>query len=249
MSRQAKSEEEKKLPNLPDEFTNKEILAGLVFFILILGFAFIFNSLFIFWRGFFQEASLYWFFQALVSINICFQAMATIGIVYLIAVRRFGWRKIGLANFRYFNAFLTALLAYLLFFVFELAYNYLLVEVLGSPAPPVQDLKPLFGSGSTGYLLALTLGGFVAPVAEEFFFRGFFYTALRSRWGIKPALILSSLIFALFHLSFLLFPLLFLMGVLLAFLYEKRGSLDASFLLHILNNIVAITAAYFFRGF
>lgn len=242
-------QEEKRLPDFSDSFTNKEILAGLVFFIFILGFAFIFNSLFIFWRDFFEKASLYWFFQALVSVNIGFQALATIGVVYLIAVRRLGWRKIGFANFRYLNALFTAFLAYLLFFVLELAYNYLLVELLGSPAPPAQDLKPLFGSGSTGYFLALTLGGMVAPIAEEFFFRGFFYTALRSKWGIKPALVLSSLIFALFHLSFLLIPLLFLMGVLLALLYEKRGSLDASFLLHILNNVVAITFAYFWKGF
>jgi membrane protease YdiL (CAAX protease family) len=248
LSEPAETQEEKRLPSSINGFTNKEILAGLIFFILILGFSFIFNSLFIFWRDSFKGASLYWFFQALVSINISFQALATIGVVYLVAVRRLGWKKIGLTNFRYLNALFTALLTYLLFFVFELAYNYLLVELLGSPAPPTQDLKPLFGSGTTGYFLALTLGGIVAPIAEEFFFRGFFYTALRSRWGIKPALIFSSLIFALFHLSFLLFPLLFLMGVLLALLYERRGSLDASFLLHILNNIVAITFSYFWGG-
>ena len=41
----------------------------------------------------------------------------------------------------------------------------------------------------------------VAPIAEEFFFRGFFYSALRSRFGVLTAAAIDGLVFGLIHFT------------------------------------------------
>lgn len=85
---------------------------------------------------------------------------------------------------------------------------------------------------------ALT-GAVVAPLGEEAFFRGYVYTALRERKGVAVATGGSALIFALLHLA----PataacVIFLMGIALASVYQRTGSLWVSILMHSVNNLL-----------
>ena len=55
---------------------------------------------------------------------------------------------------------------------------------------------------STVALLAVAfLVAVVAPIAEEFFFRGFFFTALRNWKGLWPAAIITGLVFGAIHVG------------------------------------------------
>jgi uncharacterized protein len=85
----------------------------------------------------------------------------------------------------------------------------------------------------------------VAPVAEEFFFRGFFFTALRNWRGVWPAAILTGLVFGVIHAGSsdpaFLVPLAFF-GFALCLLYHRSGSLYPCIALHCLNNSVAFGA-------
>ena len=78
-----------------------------------------------------------------------------------------------------------------------------------------------------------------APVFEEFLFRAFAYSALRRRFGVKRGILFSSFLFALIHRSLYGFLAIFILGVVLAHLYEKTGSLIPSISLHIFNNGIA----------
>ncbi|MFO7917472.1 MAG: type II CAAX endopeptidase family protein [Anaerolineae bacterium] len=118
----------------------------------------------------------------------------------------------------------------------------LLRRRLGWAAQP--DFLPLFGGGIRGLMLALFLGSVVAPVAEEIFFRGFFYAGLRGRWGTVWGMIASSLLFALVHLSPGVFLPIFLMGMVLAFVYTYSGSLWPSIFLHGVINAMAFIGSY-----
>lgn len=86
----------------------------------------------------------------------------------------------------------------------------------------------------------------MAPLIEELLFRGVLFTFLKQRFGFKSGLILSALIFSLFHFSpsqglgnVTLLISLFILGGFLAFLYERQGSLLASIGLHMSFNTIS----------
>ena len=77
---------------------------------------------------------------------------------------------------------------------------------------------------------------FLAPVAEELFFRGILYPAVKRMAHPQIALWGSSFLFACMHNNVMLFvPLLFL-GMVLALLYEATDNLLAPILAHSLFN-------------
>ncbi len=83
----------------------------------------------------------------------------------------------------------------------------------------------------------------LAPVAEEIFFRGFFFAGLRQKWSLWPSALLSGAVFGLVHAPTgptAAIPLAGL-GVGLAWLYNKTGSIYPSMLAHFLNNAIAIS--------
>ncbi|HXF82450.1 MAG TPA: CPBP family glutamic-type intramembrane protease [bacterium] len=82
----------------------------------------------------------------------------------------------------------------------------------------------------------------LVPVAEELFFRGFVYGALR-RWGVAAAALLSALFFAAVHNQIVHFLPIFALGLILALLYERTGSLLPAMLVHAVNNVVALLSA------
>ncbi|MFP3895302.1 MAG: CPBP family intramembrane glutamic endopeptidase [Anaerolineales bacterium] len=152
-----------------------------------------------------------------------------------------GWRSMGLRRFPWLISgalfFFGLVLILLINFLWEL-----LRRQLGWAAQP--DVLPLFGGGIQGLALALFLGGVIAPLTEEIFFRGFVYAGLRSRWGTVWGMVVSSLLFALIHLSPSVILPIFLMGMVLAFVYTYSGSLWPTIFLHGAINAMAFVGSY-----
>jgi len=100
---------------------------------------------------------------------------------------------------------------------------------------------------STAALLAVAfLVTVVAPVGEEFFFRGFFFRALANWRGIWPAALITGITFGAIHaggspVGFLV-PLA-IFGVLLCLLYARTKSLYPPIVLHAINNSIAFGAS------
>jgi len=85
-----------------------------------------------------------------------------------------------------------------------------------------------------------------APIAEEFLFRGYIFTALRNWAGPLRAATMTGLLFGLIHLDpnrpvAFLVPLAVL-GFLLCVVYWKTGSLYPCIALHAVNNAIAFGA-------
>jgi hypothetical protein len=99
---------------------------------------------------------------------------------------------------------------------------------------------------SASLLLFFLVGGIVAPVAEEVFFRGILYGFLR-RWGIVVALVLSTSAFAFTHGLGHGFPLIQVVGgILFAAAYEIEKNLVVPLTIHCLGNLAIFALSALF---
>lgn len=92
-------------------------------------------------------------------------------------------------------------------------------------------------------LLFIVQYTFLPALLEEYLFRGVMLGRLR-RFGDGFAVVLSSFIFALMHHNIVSMPNIFLLGALFGYITLKSNSLIPSFIMHFLNNAIAIFATY-----
>jgi uncharacterized protein len=110
-----------------------------------------------------------------------------------------------------------------------------------------ENLLERLGANEGAVLLLLSAGltCVVAPICEEFLFRGFIFTALRSWRGPWPAAVITALLFGGVHVGSApavdLVPLAAL-GFGLCLLYRYSGSLYPCIAAHSLNNSLAFGA-------
>lgn len=107
--------------------------------------------------------------------------------------------------------------------------------------PPQEAVKMLAQSSSfRESALLIFFAVLVAPVTEELFFRAGLYRFLKSRLPAPVAVAAASFLFALSHFNLESFLPLFVLGWLLARLYERTGHIAAPILFHALFNLATI---------
>ncbi len=107
------------------------------------------------------------------------------------------------------------------------------MEPLLAAMPEVPDAA--YGRGFWTVVTVVVM----APLFEEFIFRGILLESLRIRYGVFVAWILSSVIFGLVHLHPTIAVNAAVMGLVLGFIYIATRSLWASIALHAANNAVS----------
>lgn len=125
-------------------------------------------------------------------------------------------------------------------------WTFSLHHILGVD-PVVQPAVELFRTeaeeGDTAALACLVFAGvLLAPVGEELLFRGLIFGWLKARWGTWAGAFFSALLFAAVHLSLSTFGPLFVMGLVLAYVYERTGSIYFSMLFHAIFNGVTFVS-------
>jgi len=139
-----------------------------------------------------------------------------------------GWAALGMVSFYVFSAVYTTAV--------HPHAKQMVTEDLGA------------GNGTLGLILAGAMVICVAPVAEELFFRGFFFKALRTRYGVLAAAGIDGLVFGIIHYDFsgtsmlLILPPLAFLGFMFCLVYEKTGSIVPTIGLHAFNNTIAFGA-------
>ena len=83
----------------------------------------------------------------------------------------------------------------------------------------------------------IILYGIVSPVAEEIVFRGIVYNRMHRQYGKWIAIIGSALLFGVYHGNVVQALYGFILGVLIAVMYEKYGSFAVPVILHSAANI------------
>lgn len=92
-----------------------------------------------------------------------------------------------------------------------------------------------------GGILAIAI---IGPVLEEVLFRGAITKALLQQYKPTTAILLSALLFGIFHINPVQIIPAFLIGLLLAWIYYKTASLIPCILMHVINNSLSVYASY-----
>ena len=88
------------------------------------------------------------------------------------------------------------------------------------------------------------VGVVMAPIVEEMFFRGFVFQGFRQRYGWISAMVLSSAVFAAAHLDPVALLPTFVLGCVLAYMFQRSNSIWPGVILHFLVNAFGLCAAY-----
>ena len=132
---------------------------------------------------------------------------------------------------------------------------YILLNLLKIKPPP-QPIVGLFlaEKNMTLILVSSAIAAVFGPVVEEIFFRGVMYNAVKRKLGVFWGIVITSVLFSVLHTHapqyFLAgFLPIAILGAVLAYLYEKTGSLIPSITLHVLNNVGSIFMVFLFKYF
>lgn len=131
----------------------------------------------------------------------------------------------------FFSLLCVFLSAQFFFQLFSLALEWLL-NLIGFSAMGAVELASTSGSTVSMYIYISFLG----PIAEELLFRGIVLRTLKP-WGKQAAIIISALVFGLFHGNVVQIPFAFAVGVVLGYVAVEH-SIWWAIVLHIINNFV-----------
>lgn len=88
---------------------------------------------------------------------------------------------------------------------------------------------------------------FIGPFAEELFFRKILYVSLRDRFSFFCSMILSAFFFGIGHINNPVYA--FIVGLYLAYIYEKKHNLFINTIVHSLMNSLSLFVQFSFSYF
>jgi membrane protease YdiL (CAAX protease family) len=169
-----------------------------------------------------------------------------VALVYFRVVRPglITWRDMGLSRGALPLTWRAGLTAAPMLFLLAAALE-LVLKGLGIRQTQLESLEWLHTVPLWQYALVAFSAAILAPIAEEIYFRGYVFRAYLEQKGPVQAYLFSSLLFALVHLNLPAMLPIFVVGLFLAFLYHRTGSVLPGMVAHGFNNAVAFTVLYF----
>jgi membrane protease YdiL (CAAX protease family) len=115
----------------------------------------------------------------------------------------------------------------------------LLLRFFGLELPPMQEeLRELVTSQAAPLAIVAITG--LAPIAEELFFRGMLFQSLQSRFTFWPAATASGIVFGLVHAHPLVTVVTAVLGVYLAWIFRRHGTILVPILAHAIFNTLGV---------
>jgi membrane protease YdiL (CAAX protease family) len=152
---------------------------------------------------------------------------------------RQGIAALGLRSTRLGPAIVAAVVGFVVIIGCNILYS-LLIQVFNLPLRTNSDALLQQAKYAPISTIALLAGAvLIAPICEEIFFRGFLFGGLLHRMSFWPAALLSAFLFGLAHGDIGSFAVLFVFGVVLAFVRWRTGSIWPGIVIHAANNATA----------
>jgi membrane protease YdiL (CAAX protease family) len=152
---------------------------------------------------------------------------------------RLALHSLGFRQFRVGSALFSIVVLMLLISGINILYSYLITELHLNIQTNDQLLLQESKVAPLTTYATLFAAVVIAPFCEEVFFRGFVFPGLRHSMSVGWAILVSSLLFAVAHTDPGSFPVLFVIGLALAYLRLRTRSIWPCITLHMLNNGIA----------
>lgn len=192
-----------------------------------------------------RTAAEFWALNALMGAFYAYSAL----VVYVVLVRRRrrSWRDLGFRAFGWRWLAVTLLLGGLLF----VASDWILesLDLREEAETYNRDLFFVDGANFLTVIAEVLLIGPMTAIVEELYFRGLLHRWIRQKCSRTPGAMLSATVFSLVHfgvvdpggaLGWCWTAEVFVLGGVLALLYEWSGSLWPPILLHAANNVASV---------
>ncbi|MBR6094162.1 MAG: CPBP family intramembrane metalloprotease [Lachnospiraceae bacterium] len=122
-----------------------------------------------------------------------------------------------------------------------------LLALLSTLFPVMTESSEMISESITdaGFIPAILVVGICPAIAEEGAFRGFLFGTLKSKTKLMIAVLISAAVFGIYHMNLLQFFTGLFMGIVMALMVYKSGSIFTSVIFHMLNNSLAVIAEFY----
>lgn len=133
---------------------------------------------------------------------------------------------------------LGAFIAWIGTYVLLLGVSYLLMPLFEESAAAQAETMEVFMQQPI-WILALVIA-LMPAVGEELMFRGFVYGSLRDKTKNIIAMLVTSALFGIYHMSLIKFFTTSLLGFVLVWVVSETGCIFCSMLMHFCNNLLSV---------
>lgn len=116
----------------------------------------------------------------------------------------------------------------------------LYLKTIGADTSPQAVVEEMRASTGAGKIMLIVMAVAVAPICEEFLFRGVLFNGLRRSIGADEAIFVSALLFMAMHPFVIDLVPIFFLAVFLAYAYERTGNLWVPIGMHSLFNSISV---------
>jgi membrane protease YdiL (CAAX protease family) len=182
--------------------------------------------------------------------TLCFQGATWILIPIFLRQHQIGWREaFGLRGPKLNRVLLSAVIFTIVILPVAWLFQNISVSVLAKLGwPPADQTAVALMAEAKSLWLKIYLGMFavvLAPVAEEFIFRGMLFPFVKQLGWPRLAWFGVSFLFALIHFDAAIFVPLFVFALALTWLYEKTDNLLAPIVAHSLFNAANLVILFY----
>ncbi len=135
-----------------------------------------------------------------------------------------------------FWGIISMIAMFVIMFVIGILLTFYGVNLEGSSN--ITDFEQIFSLPSIFFIVAFQ------PISEEIFFRGFLLDKISSLAGRETAIVVTSLLFGIAHLTYgNIYPAIMtgILGLILAYMVVKTKSLTTAIVAHIFFNVASVT--------
>lgn len=99
--------------------------------------------------------------------------------------------------------------------------------------------------GNNSFVISLLVIAVTPAICEELMFRGYIFSSMRSGMKISSAILVSSALFGIYHMSLVKFFTTAILGGIICYVNYKSGSIFTGMLMHFINNALACVVTFY----